>query len=71
MITIRNIYPALSADPQALGHAVKAMAAGGSKLDADGIRRASGASAYVWTRKGDDIVRLVQELEAAPIPLNG
>lgn len=71
MIAIHNTTPALSADAQALGLAVKALIAGGSKLEREGIRRASGASSYVWTRKGADIVRLVQELEAVPQPLNG
>jgi len=68
---IKNIYPALSADSQALGLAVKALIAGGSALGPAGIRRASGASAYVWSRKGDDIVRLVQDMEEAAGPLNG
>jgi len=62
-LSIDNTTPALSADHQSLGAAVKILIAGGSALGDEGMRRASGVSAYVWTRKGEDILALVTALE--------
>lgn len=63
-LTISNTLPVLSADPTTLGAAIKIMIAGGSSLDKDGMRQASGTSPHVWTRKRDGIVALVRALEA-------
>jgi len=62
-LTLHNAQPALAADHQVLGAAIKILIAGGGALGDEGMRRASGVSAFVWTRKGDDILALVAALE--------
>ncbi len=64
-LTINNVVPMFSADPTALGAAIKIIVAGGSTLDDDAQRRASGCSPHVWTRKREETIRLVLDFETS------
>lgn len=67
MLTIPNPNPAISADLTALGGAVRIIMAGGPEgFDDDALRRASGASAYLWRQRGQEIVDLAHSLAAKP-----
>lgn len=64
-LTIENAKPILSADHVVLGAVVKIIAAGGSRLDRDAQRRASGLSDYNWQRKGGEVLDLVAAMDTA------
>lgn len=65
ILEIQNARPALTADLQVVGAAVRILVAGGSTLSEKEARRASGASPYLWRTRGRQILSLVQEMEAA------
>lgn len=61
---IHNCNRLLGAELHVAGAAVKILIAGGSSLSEDEMRRASGATYYLWKEKGAQIRSLVDELEA-------
>lgn len=67
IIEIKNAGPVITADLNVLGAAIKIIVAGGSALSEGEMKRASGASYYLWNTKGDviaDMVRMLEPLEA-------
>lgn len=62
-LNIHNAGPVMTADLNVLGAAVKIILAGGSELSEAEMKRASGASYYLWKSKGDAITGLVRALE--------
>lgn len=62
-LAIQNTGPALAADLNVLGAAVKILLAGGSRLTEPEMKRASNASYHLWSAKGDAIRDLVAKLE--------
>lgn len=63
-LTLNNAQPALAADHAALGAAIKIIVAGGSDLSPEAQKRASGLTDYNWTRKGNEVLRLVDLMDA-------
>jgi hypothetical protein len=63
-VTIEHAAPLIAADLNVAGAAVKVLIAGGSALNEQQARKASGASAYLWREKGGAIMSLVSEIEA-------
>lgn len=62
-VSMQNVGAVMAADLNVLGAAIKILLAGGSALSAAELRRASGASYYLWASKGDAILALVRALE--------
>jgi len=63
---IHNAGPVMAADLNALGAAIKIIVAGGEGLSEVEMKRASGASYYLWKSKGNAIRALVAALAAPP-----
>lgn len=64
MIRLSNTSAILSQDLNVIGAALRIIVAGGDKLDERGMKRASGASRYLWENKSREILALVQSLSA-------
>lgn len=62
-VSMQNVGAVMAADLNVLGAAIKILLAGGSALSEAELRRASGASYYLWASKGDAILALVRTLE--------
>lgn len=62
-LAIRDTRPIISGDYRVVGAALKIVVAGGSALDTESLKRASGMSPWVWQRLAPAIKKTVKLLE--------